>query len=384
MADVLLTEEELMLKKAVAEFANKELAPKAAAIDASEEFPWENVKGMADLGLFGINIDQAYGGSGGDYKQLAIVIEELARVCASTSVIHIAHLSLAAQTIHTFGTEEQKMTFLPSLVSGEKLAAFCLSEPSTGSDAAGIQTTAVRKNDNYVLNGSKNFITNGSVAKTLVVFATSDTSKRSRGVNAFVVDRDTKGVAAEQMHGKMGLRASDTAMVYFDNVEIPERNRLGEEDQGFKLAMLSLDASRISIAAQAVGIAQGAYEAAVRYALERQAFSKPIAEIQAIQFFLADMSTRIDAARLLTHQAAALKENGQPYIKASSHAKLFASETATFCADKAVQIMGGYGYFQPAIPERAYRDAKVTEIYEGTSEVQRIVIARQLLKEFGA
>jgi len=383
MADVLLTEEELLLRRTVAEFADRELAPVASGIDERQEFPWTAVKGMAALGLYGIWVDPDYGGSGGGSKQSAVAVEEIARVCAATSVIYIAHHSLAMQTIHRFGSDEQKRRFLPPMVAGERLGAFCLSEPATGSDAAGIQTTATRSTDGYVLNGSKNFITNGSVADTLVVFATTDREKRHRGVNAFVVDRGAVGVSAQRMPGKMGLRASDTAMIYFDGVEVSDADRLGEEDQGFRIAMYVLDASRIGVAAQAVGIAQGALDAAARYATERQAFGKPIAELQAIQFMIADMATRTSAARLLTHYAAVRKDNGQPFTGEAAQAKLFASETATFCADRALQVHGGYGYFQPALVERAYRDAKVTEIYEGTSEIQRLVIARQVLQATG-
>jgi alkylation response protein AidB-like acyl-CoA dehydrogenase len=383
MTDILLTEEDRMLQRTVADLADKEIEPRAAEIDESEEFPWENIKALASLGLMGMTIDPEYGGGGAGYKQLAIAIEEIARACAATSVSHIAHLSLASATIDRFGTEGQKRRFLPSLTAGEKLAAWCLSEPSSGSDAAGIQTTATRQNGGYILNGSKNFITNGSIADTLVVFATTDRSQRAKGVIALVVERDTKGVDAQPMHGKMGMRASDTAQIFFDNVAVPEENRLGEEDEGFKAAMLILDSSRISIAAQSVGIARAAYEAAVAYARERKTFGKPIAEHQAIQFMIADMATRIDAARLLTLRAAVLKDNGEPYIQASSEAKLFASETATFCADRAVQVHGGYGYFKPTVVERVFRDSRVLEIYEGTSEVQRLVIARQVLAQLG-
>ena len=383
MTDILLTEEDRMLQRAVAELADREIAPQAAELDESGEYPWENLKALASLGLMGMTVDPEFGGGGTGYKQLAIAIEEVSRACAATSVSHIAHLSLACRTIDQFGTEGQKRRFLPPLASGEKIAAWCLSEPSTGSDAAGIQTTASRQNGGYVVNGSKNFITNGSVADTLVVFATTDRSKRARGVVALVLERGMKGLEAQPMHGKMGMCASDTAQVYFDNVAVPEENRLGEEDGGFKAAMLVLDSSRISIAAQGVGIARGAYEAAVAYARERHTFGRPIADHQAIMFMIADMATRIDAARMLTLRAAALKDNGEPYIRASSEAKLFASETATFCADRAVQIHGGYGYFRPAAVERAYRDSRVLEIYEGTSEVQRLVIARQVLAEMG-
>lgn len=376
-----LTEEERLLQRTVREFAGRELAPRAAELDEREQFHWQNVKGLASLGLFGLTIDPKYGGTGGGYRQLAVVIEEIAKACPSTAVTYIAHLSLATQTVHTFGTEGQKRHYVPPCARGEKLAAFCLSEPSTGSDAAAIQTTATKKGDgSYVLSGTKNFITNGHVGDILMVFASEDRSLRTRGVSCFVVEKGSRGLTTQPMHGKMGMRSSDTAQVFLENVVVPGENLIGEERGGFKVAMAILDSSRISIAAQAVGIAQGAFEAALAYAKQRQTFGKPIAEHQAIQFMLADMATRTDAARLLTLRAATLKDSGQPYIAESSMAKLYASETAMWSADRAVQIHGGYGYFKPNPVERFFRDAKVTEIYEGTSEVQRLIIARQLLR----
>ena len=378
--DLLLSEEGQMLKRTVREFADRELVPRARELDETERFPWENLRGLAELGLTGLTIDASYGGSGGTYVQLAVAVEEVARGCAATSVILIAHLSLGTATISRFGTEGQKERFVPPLARGEKLAAYCLTEPDNGSDAAGLQTLATKRNGRYLLNGAKTFITNGDLADVLVVFATQDPSLRHKGVVALVVEKGSPGFEAHPQHGKMGVRASSTAELVFHDCPVPEENRLGEEGEGFKIAMQILDSSRISIAAQCVGIGQAALEAAVHYAQQRHSFGKPLAEHQAIQFMLADMATRLDAARLLTHRAALLKDAGQPHGQESAMAKLFASEAAHFCADRAVQIYGGYGYFKDNPVERYYRDVRVTEIYEGTSEVQRLVIARGVLK----
>ena len=380
MNDLLLTEEEQLLKKTVRDFADKELAPRASQIDESEEFPWDSIRGLASLGLFGLGIDSEYGGSGGTARQVAIAVEEIARGCAATSVIFGAHLSLATQTIHTFGTEGQKRHFVPPLVAGKKMGAFCLSEPGCGSDAAALETSATKKDGHYLLNGTKLFITNGDVADVLVVFVTHDRSLRSRGISAFVVEKGTRGLSVNKQHGKMGMRASSTAEVVFKDCPVSEENRLGDEGTGFKAAMQVLDASRISIAAQSVGIAQAAFEAAVRYAKQREAFGQPIANFQAIQWMIADMATGIDAARLLTYRAASLRDSGLPFVTEASMAKLFASNVAVQATDKAVQIHGGYGYFRPSPVERLFRDAKVTEIYEGTSEMQRLIIARNVLQ----
>ncbi len=380
MADVFLSEDELLIRNTVRDFADRELAPRAAEYDESGAFPWDNIRGLAELGLFGLTIDEEYGGSGGTTRQLAIVSEEIARGCAATSVIYIAHLALCAQFIHMFGTEGQKQRFVPPLARGEKIGAFALTEPGSGSDAAAMRTTAISSNGHYVLNGRKQFITNGPDADIFVVLATHDRSLRSRGVDALVVESDTEGLTVNPMHGKMGIRASGVAEIVFENCPVPQENRLGEEGEGFHQTMQMLNFSRISIAAQAVGIAQAAYEAAVRYARQREAFGRQLADFQGIQWMIADMATNIDAARLLVYQAATLRDEGLPFVTEASMAKLFASRTAVESADKAVQIHGGIGYFAPTPVERYYRDAKVTEIYEGTSEIQRLIIARNILQ----
>jgi alkylation response protein AidB-like acyl-CoA dehydrogenase len=379
--DSLLTDEEKLLKATVRNFADHELAPRAAAFDEREEFPWENVRALSTLGLMGLTIDEAYGGGGGNYQLMALAMEEVARGCASTSVIHLSHLSLGAECILRYSNDAQKTRHLPELASGAKLAAFCLTEPSSGSDAADMQTTAVMRDGAYVLNGTKTFITNGLEANVLIIFAATDRSKDAKGVSAFIVDGDTPGMERNHQGHKLGMRAAPTAELVFDDCRIPASNLLGEEGQGFAIAMSILDSSRISVAAQAVGIGQAALEAALRYANHRETFGKPIAEHQAIQFMLADMATGLDAARLLTRRAAQLKDTGQAHGRESAMAKLFASEAAHVACDKALQIHGGYGYFRENSVERYYRDVRVTEIYEGTSEIQRLVIARSMLRE---
>jgi len=336
---------------------------------------------MGALGLMGLTIPEAYGGAGATCAQLALAAEELARACAATSVIHLTHLSLGAETIVRFGTDEQRRRYLPRLASGEHLAAFALTEPSSGSDAADIQTRAATDGNDYVLDGNKTFITNGPEADVTVVFAATDRAARSRGVSTFVVGKGAAGLTITPQHGKLGMRASTTAELAFDGCCVPAADRLGAEGDGFHIAMSILDSSRITVAAQALGIGQAAFEAAVQYAQQRETFGKPLAEQQAIQFMLADMATRLDAARLLTRRAAQLKDVDQPITKAAAMAKLYASEAAHFACDKALQIHGGYGYFNESPVERLYRDQRVTEIYEGTSEIQRIVIARSVLKE---
>jgi alkylation response protein AidB-like acyl-CoA dehydrogenase len=379
--DLLLNEEELMLKNMVREFAEKELKPRAAEIDETEHFSWENWRAISKLGINAMSLDRNYGGTGGTTKAIAVVIEELARVCASSSVTYLAHVSLAGQFINLFGDDKQKSRWIPGFASGEKLGAFCLTEPGNGSDAAAASTIASKKGSGYVLNGSKTFITNGQNADVYVVMANTNKELRHRGFVALVLEKGVKGLSAQKIPGKMGLRGSDTATLFFDNVEVPEENRLGPEGQGFRECMQVLDQSRISIAAQAVGIAQGAYDSAIAYAKQRNAFGHPIADFQIIQHYLADMAMRIEAARLLTFKAAALRDMNQPFVKYASFAKAYASEAATFVCDRAVQIYGGYGYIKPTDVERFYRDARVTMIYEGTSEIQRNVIARQLFQE---
>lgn len=379
--DFILTEEQKLLQSNVRDFARKEIAPSAARIDQDEEFPQENVKKMGEMGLMGVTIDPKYGGSGGGYIELAIVCEELARVCASTAVIYISSLSLASKCIESFGSEEQKSTYLTPLVRGQKLAAFALTEPNSGSDIASLRTAAISHESHYFLNGSKTFITNGDVADTLVVFATVDRSLGAKGISAFIVEKDSPGFTGRNERGKMGMRGSTTAELFFEDCKVPEENRLGEEGKGMRMALHTIGASRIAIAAQAVGIAHAALQAALSYSQHRHQFGNPISEFQAIQWMLADMATRTNAARLLTYQAADLQGRGEPFSREAAMAKLFASETATFVTSKAVQIHGGYGYFKESPVERYFRDAKVTEIYEGTSEVQRMVIARDLLNQ---
>ena len=379
--DLQLTEEERMLKATARDFADRELAPRARQVDETEQFPQENIRGIAELGLMGLTVDEAYGGAGGNYQQMAVVVEEIARGCAATSVIHLAHLSLGTACIVGFGSEEQKGRYLPDLASGKRLAAFCLTEPSSGSDAADMETLATRANGGYRLNGTKTFITNGPEADVLLVFASTDRSQRSHGISAFIVQGGAQGLQVNLQKGKLGMRGSTTAELVFTDCPVPEEDRLGQEGDGFTIAMTVLDSSRISVAAQAVGIGQAALEAAVRYSQQRQTFGKKLADHQAIQFMLADMATRLSAARLLARHAAQLKDGGLPHSQESAMAKLFASEAAHFACDRALQIHGGYGYFRDSPVERYFRDVRVTEIYEGSSEVQRIVIARRLLKE---
>ena len=380
MSELLLSEEESLLKSTVRGFADRVFAPRASEYDEKAEFPWENVRVLADLGLLGLTIDPEFGGSGGTTRQLAVATEEMARGCGATSVIYLAHLALCAQYIQTFGTAGQKRRFVTPLAKGETIGAFALTEPGSGSDAAAMQTTATRSDGHYVLNGTKLFTTNAAEAETFVVLATHDRSLGSRGISALVVERDTKGFTINPQHGKMGMRATSTAELVFEECAVPEENRLGEEGEGFGQTMEILNSSRIGIGAQCVGLAQAAYEASVQYAQQREAFGKTLADMQAIQWKIADMATDIDAARLLVYRAATLRDAGLPFVTEASMAKLFASRVAVESADQAVQIHGGTGYFAPTTVERLFRDAKVTEIYEGTSEVQRMVIARQVLE----
>jgi len=377
--DFLPTEEDQLLRNAVRDFATRELEPRAREYDEREEFPWENFRKMAEMGLTGIGIPQSYGGAGGGYTQLAIAAEEIARADASTSTILIVTASLCNQPILKFGTEEQKRRFTVPLAKGDKVGAFGLTEPNAGSDAGGLQTTAVKDKGAYVLNGSKIFISNGDVADYSVVFASQDKSSRSRGISAFIVEKGMPGFSTRKQQGKLGIRSASTAELFFEDCRVPAENRLGDEGYGFKIAMQTIDGSRIAIAAQAVGVAQACYEVSIKHAKGRQQFGKPIADLQAIQWMLADMATGVDAARLLTLRAANLKDRGLPYSQASAMAKLFAAETAMKCATNGLQIHGGYGYFKESPIERYFRDAKITQIYEGTSEIQRLVIARHAL-----
>ena len=382
MADLILSEDEQMLQNLVRDFADRELMPRAREVDEKEEFSWDNWKGMAELGLTGVGIDPTYGGGGGGYRQVATVVSEVARGDAAASVSLLAHLSLGTTTIQRFGSEEQRQRFIPSLAAGKGIAAWALTEPGGGSDAAAMQTTAVDRDGTYFLNGSKMFITNAEEAESIVVFATQDSSKGYKGVSAFVVPRNSPGLQVNPLHGKMGMRGSSTCEIVFQDTPVPAENLLGEEKRGFRYAMEILDSSRIIIAAQCVGIGQSALEAAVRYAQQRETFGRSIAQHQAIQFMLADMATEVYAARVATMNAATLKDSDQPFIDQASMAKLIASEMCVRVASKAVQIHGGYGYFRDSPVERIFRDSRVTTIYEGTSEIQRLVIARQLLAQF--
>ncbi len=381
MTELLLNEEELMLRNVVREFADSELAPRAAAYDESGEFPYDNFRGLAQLGILGLGIDEEYGGSGGTTRQMVVAVEEIARGCAATATILGAHLSLCTQYIDMFGTEGQKREFIPPLVSGEKVGAFALTEPGAGSDAAALTTAGTRSNGGYVLNGAKTFITNAPEADTMVVMATQDRALGSRGINSFIVEGDSPGIEISPLHGKMGIRASSAAEIFFDNCAVQEENRMGSEGDGFRMTMEVLNASRMAIAAQCVGIAQAAYDAALAYVKQREAFGQKLAEFQGLQWYLVEMATNIETARLLTLKSATLKDEGRPFVTEASMAKLYCSRVAVECADKAVQMHGGVGYFAPTNVERYYRDAKVTEIYEGTTEVQRLIIARNLLRD---
>lgn len=371
-----LTEEQNLIRETVRSFAEKELAPSAAERDENERFDRELMfDKVAELGLAGIVFPEEYGGAGADYISYAIAVEELSRVCASTGVTLSAHLSLGANPVWLFGTEEQKQRFLTPMAEGAKLGAFGLTETGAGSDAGGTKTFAVRDGGEWVLNGSKIFITNGGDAEIYIVFARTDKeAQKHHGISAFIIEKDTPGFTFGKKEKKMGIRSSPTCELVFENCRIPADRLLGKEGEGFKIAMKTLDGGRIGIAAQALGIAQGAYEEALKYARERKQFEQPIASFQAVQFMLADMAVRIEASRLLIYQSAWRASAGLSYGKESAMAKLSASETAMWVTTKAVQVHGGYGYTRDFPVERMMRDAKITEIYEGTSEVQRVVI----------
>ncbi|AAS44372.1 MULTISPECIES: acyl-CoA dehydrogenase AcdA [Bacillus] len=375
-----LSEEHEMIRKMVRDFAKNEVAPTAAERDEEERFDRALFDQMAELGLTGIPWPEEYGGIGSDYLAYVIAIEELSRVCASTGVTLSAHTSLAGWPIFKFGTEEQKQTFLRPMAEGKKIGAYGLTEPGSGSDAGGMKTIAKRDGDHYVLNGSKIFITNGGIADIYVVFALTDPESKQRGTSAFIVESDTPGFSVGKKESKLGIRSSPTTEIMFEDCRIPVENLLGEEGQGFKIAMQTLDGGRNGIAAQAVGIAQGALDASVEYARERHQFGKPIAVQQGIGFKLADMATDVEAARLLTYQAAWLESEGLPYGKESAMSKVFAGDAAMKVTTEAVQVFGGYGYTKDYPVERYMRDAKITQIYEGTQEIQRLVISRMLTK----
>ncbi len=371
-----LTEEQNLIRETVRAFAEKELADGAKERDEEERFDRDLMfDKLAELGLTGIVFPEQYGGADADYISYAIAVEELSRVCASTGVTLSAHLSLGANPIWMFGTEEQKQKYLLPLAEGSKMGAFALTEPSAGSDAGGTRTTAVRDGDDWVLNGAKIFTTNGGGAEIYIVFARSDKeAQKHHGISAFIIEKDTPGFTFGKKESKMGIRASMTRELVFDNCRIPHKNLLGPEGEGFKVAMKTLDGGRIGIAAQALGIAQGAFDVAVDYAKERKQFDQIITRFQGVQFMLADMATQIEAARLLVYQAAYRASAGLSYSKESAMAKLHASETAMQVTTKAVQVLGGYGYTRDFPVERMMRDAKITEIYEGTNEIQRVVI----------
>jgi butyryl-CoA dehydrogenase len=378
--DFELTDEQQLIRDAVRQFAEAEVAPIAAELDRDHRFPSELLPRLAEMNLMGMPYPEKVGGAGADYVSYLIAVEELSRACASTGVILSAHTSLATWPIFKFGTEAQKERYLADMASGHRLGAFALTEPAAGTDAAAGTATATLHADGYALNGSKMFITNAPYADVYIVFAKTDPERGARGMSAFIVEKGTPGFSVGEAEHKLGIRGSSTPPIYLTDCRIREEALLGQEGEGFKIAMQTLDGGRIGIAAQALGIAQAALDAAIAYAKERVQFGKPIASLQAIQWMIADMATEVDAARLLVYRAASCVDNGRPYSTEGAMAKLFASETATRVAGKAIQIHGGYGYTESYPVERNYRDAKITELYEGTSEVQRMVIARSALR----
>ena len=379
--DIELTEEQRQVRDLCRQFADEELRPNARRWDADHEFPREAVKKLGEMGLMGVAIPPEWGGAGMDSVSYAIAMEEISRGCAGTGVIVSVNNSLYCDPVLKFGTDEQRRQVLEPFARGEKLGCFALTEPMSGSDAAEMRTVAERRGGDYVLNGSKNFITNGPQADVVLVFAMTDRAKRHRGISAFLVPSDAKGFVRGKPDEKVGIRASGSCTVFFEGCAIPERYRLGGESDGFKIAMATLDGGRIGIAAQALGIARAALEEAIAYSKERKAFGQPISQFQAIQFMLADMATELDAARLLVWRAATLKDRGVRHSAESAMAKLFASEMSERVTSRAIQIHGGYGYVKEYDAERHWRDSRITEIYEGTSEIQRIVISSAVLKD---
>ncbi len=368
-------DEQQLMQTMFREFVDKEIRPLAAELDEQERFPSELIPKMGEIGMFGIPIAEDYGGVGMGTLEYVMAVEEISKACASTGVTVSAHTSLCCWPIEHFGTEEQKQKYLPELATGEKLGAFGLTEPNAGTDAAMQRTVAEDKGDYFLLNGSKIFITNGEVADVYVVFAMTDKEAGTRGISAFILEKGMEGFSFGSHERKMGIRGSSTCELVFENVKVPKENLLGELGKGFKIAMMTLDGGRIGIAAQALGIAQGAIDEAVKYVKDRVQFGRPISKFQNTQFTLADMQTRVDAARMLVYRAAAMKDEGENYSAAAAEAKLFASETASDVTRRAVQLFGGYGYTREYPVERMMRDAKITEIYEGTSEVQKMVIS---------
>jgi len=377
--DFELSQDHKILQDSVRDFVEKEVKPLAIQIDAEHRIPDELIQKMSAMGLLGSYLPEAYGGAGLDILSYAIVVEEISKACASSGVLVSAHTSLACDPILQFGSEDQKMSFLPALADGEKIGCFLLTEPEAGSDVAGLATLYRKDGDNYIINGNKIFITNGGFLGTGILFASMDRSLKHKGISAFIVDLGSEGVQLLRNETKLGIRGTYTTAFAFNNLRVPAANLLGNEGQGFKIAMETLNGGRIGIAAQALGIAEGAFRRALDYSKERKQFGRPISELQAIQFKLADMYTRIETSKLLVYRSAWLKGNKKPYAADSAMCKLHASETATYVTKEAIQIHGGYGYVTEYEVERMYRDAKITEIYEGTSEVQRLIISRALL-----
>ena len=375
-----LTREQELVRQMVREFAINEVKPIAAEIDETERFPMENVEKMAKLGMMGIPFSKEYGGSNGDVLSYILAVEELSKVCGTTGVILSAHTSLCASLINEFGKPAQKEKYLTPLAKGEKIGAFGLTEPGAGTDAAGQQTTAVLDGDNYILNGSKIFITNGGVAETFIIFAMTDKSMGTKGISAFIVEKSFPGFSIGKLENKMGIRASSTTELIMEDCIVPKENLIGKEGKGFAIAMKTLDGGRIGIAAQALGIAEGAFDEAVAYVKERKQFKRPLSAQQGLQWYIAEMDVKIQAAKHLVYKAACKKQAGEPYSIDAARAKLFAAEVAMEVTTKAVQLFGGYGYTKEYPVERMMRDAKITEIYEGTSEVQKMVIAGSILR----
>ena len=375
-----LSEKQALMRKLFREFSEKEVKPIAADIDEEERFPVETVEKMKAIGMMGIPFESRYGGSDGDNLSYILAVEELSKVCGTTGVILSAHTSLGCNPIYTYGNEEQKEKYLVPLARGEKLGAFGLTEPNAGTDAAMQQTVAIREGDYYRINGSKIFITNGGYADIYIVFAMTDKSKGNRGISAFILEKGMDGFSIGKTEHKLGIKGSSTTELIFKDVMVPKENLLGAEGKGFMIAMSTLDGGRIGIAAQALGIAQGSLDETIKYVKERKQFGKPIAAFQNTQFTIADLQTKIDAARLLVYRAAYLKDTNQSYSTEAAMAKLFASEVAMETTTKAIQLHGGYGYTRDYPVERMFRDAKITEIYEGTSEVQKMVIASKILR----
>lgn len=374
-----LSQEQKLVKQMLMEFVENEVEPIAADIDKTERYPIETVEKMAKYGMMGMPFPKEYGGAGTDYLSYVIAVEELAKECATTSVILSAHTSLCCAPIFEFGTEEQKKKYLPDLLSGKKIGAFGLTEPNAGTDASAQQSVAVLEGDHYILNGSKIFITNGGAADTFVIFAMTDRSKGVKGISAFILEKEMSGFSIGKTEDKMGIRASSTTELIFEDVKVPKENLLGKEGKGFGIAMKTLDGGRIGIAAQALGIAEGALDHAIAYMKERKQFGKNLTKFQGLQWYIADMKVRVDAAKYLVYKAAWKKSAGENYTMDAAEAKLYAAEAAMYVTNKSLQILGGYGYTKDYPLERMLRDARITEIYEGTSEVQKMVIASSLL-----